>query len=308
MLDQHYMYILEQLMYVYEQRILLLVKGSLFFLDFFQCFILVYIIGVTKLERERIIKALEDLGLSTYEAKAYLAISSEEPLTGYKLSKVSGVPRSRIYETIEKLIRKGLLVTLRGKKNLVKPVDLEHYLNNREKKSKETLAFIREAMPQIKNTIEDQSIWNLSGRSQILEVITQLIDQTKNHIYMQIMNYDFTELQESLTKAKKRKVKVLGIHCGELDNKFDDLFLHQGGFSAACSEIAMSFDSKEALVGCTLPSETASVAFTRSKGIISVVDDYVKHEIFISQIFRGYEKASLDAARGIYHKMMVELP
>jgi sugar-specific transcriptional regulator TrmB len=256
----------------------------------------------------RIIKALEDLGLSTYEAKAYLALSSEDPLTGYKLSKSSEVPRSRIYETIEKLIRKGLVVTLRGKKNLIKAVDLEHYLENREKESKETLAFIRQAMPQIKSTIEDQGIWNLSGRSQILDVIAQLIAQTKNHIYMQIMNYDFIELMESFIKAKKRKVKVLGIHCGELDNKFGDLLLHQGDFGSACSEIAMSFDSKEALVGCTLPSETASVAFTRSRGIISVVDDYVKHEIFISQFFTGYEKASLDAARGIYHKMMAEMP
>lgn len=256
----------------------------------------------------RIIKALEDLGLSNYEAKAYMAIISEEPLTGYKLSKISGVPRSRIYETIEKLKRKGLIVSLRGKTNLIKPVDLDQYLENIERESQETIDFLRQVLPQMKKTSEDTGIWNISGKTQILEMIAHLITQSKSHIYMQIMDYDFKMLQESFIKAGKRKVKILGVHCGEIDNKVGDLFLHQGDFSSACSEIAISFDSQEVLVGCTLPIETASVALTRSKGIISVMEEYVKHEIFISQVFQGYEVASLDAVRKIYHEIMAKLP
>ena len=63
------------------------------------------------MEKKEILQAFENLGLSTYEAKAYFALLSESPLTGYKLSKNSGVPRSRIYETIEKLASKGLILT-----------------------------------------------------------------------------------------------------------------------------------------------------------------------------------------------------
>ena len=90
--------------------------------------LIVYTEGVTNLKQKDTIQTLEKLGLSNYEAKAYLAILSEPPLTGYKLSKVSGVPRSRIYETIEKLTAKGLVLTQEGETSLVKPVSFETFL------------------------------------------------------------------------------------------------------------------------------------------------------------------------------------
>lgn len=36
---------------------------------------------------------------------------SEHPQTGYKLSEISGVSRLQIYETIEKLMSKGLIIS-----------------------------------------------------------------------------------------------------------------------------------------------------------------------------------------------------
>ena len=89
------------------------------------------------MEKKDIVQAIESLGLSAYEAKAYFALLSESPLTGYKLSKVSGVPRSRIYETIEKLTAKGLVLTQEGDTTLLIPVSLESFLEKKEKESKE---------------------------------------------------------------------------------------------------------------------------------------------------------------------------
>ncbi len=63
------------------------------------------------MEKKEIVLAIKNLGLSTYQAEAYFALLLESPLTGYKLSKISSVPRSRIYETIEKLIAKGLVLS-----------------------------------------------------------------------------------------------------------------------------------------------------------------------------------------------------
>jgi hypothetical protein len=43
---------------------------------------------------------LMELGLAEYEAKAYLALLRESPITGHKLAELSGVPRSAIYEAL----------------------------------------------------------------------------------------------------------------------------------------------------------------------------------------------------------------
>jgi len=39
---------------------------------------------------------LVKIGFSEYEAKAYVALLRESPVTGYELSMLSGVPRSMI--------------------------------------------------------------------------------------------------------------------------------------------------------------------------------------------------------------------
>ncbi|MFF2857390.1 helix-turn-helix domain-containing protein, partial [Peribacillus sp. NPDC058002] len=43
--------------------------------------------------KENILDTLKNLNFTEYEAKAYLALLEESPLTGYAVAKNSGVPR-----------------------------------------------------------------------------------------------------------------------------------------------------------------------------------------------------------------------
>ncbi|HJN31282.1 MAG TPA: helix-turn-helix domain-containing protein [Candidatus Latescibacteria bacterium] len=52
---------------------------------------------------------LTDLGLSEYESLAYLSLLGCQPATAYELSKVSGIPSSKIYETASRLQDKRLI-------------------------------------------------------------------------------------------------------------------------------------------------------------------------------------------------------
>src|SRR5919199_4325836 len=65
--------------------------------------------------RDKVLQELQKLGMSGYEAKAYVAmVSAEEALTGYEVAKLSGVPRSTVYETLAKLIARGAAFETRG--------------------------------------------------------------------------------------------------------------------------------------------------------------------------------------------------
>ena len=59
---------------------------------------------------EQATAVLENLGFSAYEARAYLGLLQESPINGYQLSKLTGIPRSRVYETLERLTSKGYAV------------------------------------------------------------------------------------------------------------------------------------------------------------------------------------------------------
>ncbi len=56
---------------------------------------------------DEIIKELQKLGFSQYECKAYIGLLKHSPVTGYEVSKQTGVPRSMIYEVLGKLMDKG---------------------------------------------------------------------------------------------------------------------------------------------------------------------------------------------------------
>src|SRR5215208_5851110 len=59
-----------------------------------------------------IIVLLQELGFSEYEARAYMALLQRNPLNGYELAKVSGLPRANIYTVIQKLEHRGAVVRL----------------------------------------------------------------------------------------------------------------------------------------------------------------------------------------------------
>lgn len=54
------------------------------------------------------------LGLTDYEARAYLGLLREGPLTGYAVAKASGIPTSKSYEAVDGLARKGGATLLPG--------------------------------------------------------------------------------------------------------------------------------------------------------------------------------------------------
>jgi len=260
------------------------------------------------MEKKEILLAIENLGLSAYEAKAYFALLSESPLTGYKLSKNSGVPRSRIYETIEKLVAKGLVLTQEGNTTLLIPVSLESFLEKKEKESKRNINFLKEVLPQLKKPVETQGIWAISGRDQIFEAVSHFITQAKSHIYLVSFDSDIIYFEDALSKAEKRQVSIYGVYCGEKVFTMKNLHPHQGLPCSSCRDISLTIDSEEALVGCTFPSDGAKIAVTKNPGIIHVSEEYIKHEIFLSQLFKTYDKVPSEEWNAIYQKIMGDLP
>jgi hypothetical protein len=259
-------------------------------------------------EKKEILQAIENLGLSAYESKAYFALLSESPLTGYKLSKICGVPRSRIYETIEKLTAKGLVLSQEGDTTLLIPASLESFLKRKEKESKRNIQFLKEIIPQLKKPTEAQGIWTISGRDQIFESIDHFISQAKRHVYLVGFDSDILFIENALSGAEKRQISVFGAYCGGKEFKLKNMYPHQGQPCSSCRDISLTIDSEKAIVGCTYPPDGAKIAVTKNPGIIHVAEEYIKHEIFLSQLFKRYDKVPSDEWNDVYQKIMGDLP
>jgi HTH-type transcriptional regulator, sugar sensing transcriptional regulator len=59
-------------------------------------------------DEARLIAQLTRLGLTSYEAKAYLALIRRDSYTAAQVARQSGLPRQRIYDVLGSLVQKGL--------------------------------------------------------------------------------------------------------------------------------------------------------------------------------------------------------
>lgn len=82
-----------------------------------------------------LISQLGRLGLTSYEAKAYVALTGRESFTAAQAARLSGVPRQRIYDILGSLVEKGLASARPGtvvKYAATEPtVAIEHLLTSR---------------------------------------------------------------------------------------------------------------------------------------------------------------------------------
>jgi sugar-specific transcriptional regulator TrmB len=72
---------------------------------------------------ESVIEKLKRVGLTEYEAKAYLALVNVHLSTATQVSDKSGVPRTKTYATLESLAQKGWVRVMSGVPLLFKAVD-----------------------------------------------------------------------------------------------------------------------------------------------------------------------------------------
>ena len=59
-------------------------------------------------DRPEVVAHLTRLGLTTYEAKAYLALIRRDSYTAAQVARQAGLPRQRIYDVLGSLVEKGL--------------------------------------------------------------------------------------------------------------------------------------------------------------------------------------------------------
>ncbi|MDX5790068.1 helix-turn-helix domain-containing protein, partial [Clostridioides difficile] len=61
---------------------------------------------------DNIINELQNIGFIKYESQIYISLLKESPLTGYEISKLSGVPQSKVYENITKLLNNNIIINV----------------------------------------------------------------------------------------------------------------------------------------------------------------------------------------------------
>lgn len=240
---------------------------------------------------QRAIDALEQVGFSTYEARVYLGLLKQNPITGYQLSKLSGVPRSRIYETLERLVAKGYAVALQTEPASYSPLTAYELVAHLQEQFDGTLSTLEAELKKVSTAQATESIWNLRGREDILRRARTMISHAEESVYLVGWEATIQELQPELEAADRRGIRIVLISCGESALEVGKHYRHafESELVQQCdTSLNMVVDGMEALVGQTEPAESCQAAWSHSSALVLVTEEYIRHEVYLHKIIERF--------------------
>jgi len=97
---------------------------------------------------------LEGLGFSQNEEKVYTTLLRNKMLNGYEIAKLSGVSRSLVYEVVNRLVGKGILIRLEGEPNYYIPLEYDKLIARMKKESEEAIDRAEEFLEHLEDVKE----------------------------------------------------------------------------------------------------------------------------------------------------------
>ena len=161
------------------------------------------------------IERLQKIGLNTNEVKIYLALLKLGSAQAGNISKESQVNRTTTYDSVERLIEKGLVTyVISANRKVFRPVAPETLLNQLKEKQK----IVEESLPELnqlfKQAKEKEESDIYKGRKGIKSILNDILNY-KEYIafgssgrFLGIMKYDFVAFQKR-KKELKIKAKVI---------------------------------------------------------------------------------------------------
>lgn len=244
----------------------------------------------------RLFDNLKQLGFNKYEARVYVEmLHQSDPLTAYEIGKLSGVPRSKVYEVVDNLRRKQFVVQVDNDPKKFLPVDPEEVFSSIEKSFSTSVNFVKEELKDLKRGETIDYIFNIFGKETIIERSKQMIRSASSSILIAVDRLMLDMLHKELEVAERSGIELNIVLYGESKNTdFQNVYCHrlrEPDIRNFCF-ILLDIDFKEVLAGTMSASTTEGHGFwTRSVYLSNIMQDNIIHEISLGML---EEKLGLD--------------
>ncbi len=238
------------------------------------------------LATNNIIIKLTQLGFSSYEAKAYVALLQKHPSIGYEVSKISKIPTSKIYETLINLKNKGAIMVSNSEPVNYYPIPPETLLRRLKKDFLSKIDDLEGQLSKVQPFREIDFTWNLTGYNTVIDKITTLIDNATKSLLVSIWPHEANLLKGSIKDAETRGVKVIIGVFGSYDFGCKNTINLQQYAVSSVSRLGKHLtvtigDSKEVVVSEINHFNNTTVGiWTTTPGIVLMATEYVKHDIW----------------------------
>lgn len=249
---------------------------------------------------------LKNLGFSQYEITCYLSLVAQHPSNGSQLSRLSGIARSRIYDVLRNMIKKGLVLEVDS--GQYAPLPADELVKRMRGRFESDLADFEKEIKTASQEATCEYIWTLQGHSVAIAKAREMIASARRELYIRLFPKSAALLEKELHTAAARGVGIRYIAMGEMPLTFDIQVIHPDSERVIKTIGGRSFDviadRAEALSGIfeTGTEETSVINWSRNSWFIIACRDSLRHDFYHYFLEKTYDRkqALTDRERQIY--------
>jgi len=162
---------------------------------------------------QKVVDRLIALGLTTYEAKVFSALTRLGEAGVGEIHAVAEVPRSAIYGTLEKLERRGIVETSTGRPKRFRAMSPKVAVSKIESELLEAAKDAKDGLEELASVPHKEAleahIWVLKGRMRVRERLEEVVGAAKSELLVAGIAEHILAFSEIWRKARSKKVKVM---------------------------------------------------------------------------------------------------
>lgn len=246
---------------------------------------------------QNVIEILQKFGLNLYEAKAYAALLEIGTANPYKISKVSEIPRARIYDVLEAITKRGFAMIEESSENtkLYTPVPSNVVLEKIKKEWQDNFEQATSELQALENEIKTETyVFTVKGSKNIVSYCRNLLKSAKNYVMLSAWEGMYKLLSDELYECQKRGCKVLGIG-HDFISDIDGIEHHNEGkihnMPKEMRWFVLSADGERMLYGYSAEMDKDAF-YTEDISHIYLMEDYILHDVIINRLSADKENKS----------------
>ncbi|HEX2957371.1 MAG TPA: helix-turn-helix domain-containing protein [Chitinispirillaceae bacterium] len=251
---------------------------------------------------------LMEVGFSENEAKVYIALLTENPLTAYETAKHAGVPTSKVYEVISRLSERGAVFEVdHNEKRRFIPLPPDELIATHRTRVDTTLKELQEGLNTLASSSDLSFIRTIHDYGYLIDKARRIIENAADTLLISICPREMELLYPALSAAENRNVRIAVVHFGQLSKPIGKTFVHpientifeeKGG-----QALIVSADSREVLFAKNRPDGTTEGIHSMSEGFVAMAEDFIRHDIYILKIVGHFDKSLLQVYGKNYSKL-----
>lgn len=228
-----------------------------------------------------ILERLLLFGLTRQEASIYICLFMKGSLTGYEVSKQTGISRSNVYSGLSGLVDKGAAYLMEGTANKYIAVPVEEFCNNKIRTMNTQKDFLIKNMPAME--VSSEGYITIEGAKNIRNRILNMLEKATQRIYLSAPEIFIKSVEQELEEVVSRKIKVVLITDKKTGVKGALEYLSE----KKEDQLRLIIDSVYVLTGDIGGESSDTCLYSGQRNFVNVFKEALHNEIKLIELTNG---------------------